>query len=84
MSSESTDLQQFHAFVARQIASGVRLTPEDCIDLWRANHPLPADLVDSLAAIEEGLAQSQRGEGIPLEEFVRQFREEKGIQGADE
>lgn len=76
MSVPSSDLQQFHQFIAQQLARGdTTLTPEDCLDAWRADHPSAAEFVDTLAAIENGLAQARRGEGIPIDEFVQRFRD---------
>lgn len=80
MASYPSDLELFHQFVEQQLARGVEgLSPEDCLDQWRENHPLPAELAEGLAAIEEGVAQARRGEGTPLDEFTRRFREAKGI-----
>lgn len=80
MSSIVSDLEQFHRFIGERLASGKdRLTPEECLEVWRADHPSPDELVDSIAAVEVGLEQARRGEGIPLDDFVRHFRVEKGI-----
>lgn len=82
--SMSSDLEQFHQFVGEQLARGEQLmTPEECLEVWRLNHPTPDEMAESIATIEEGLAQMRRGEGTPLGEFVRRFRAEKGIPDAD-
>ncbi len=81
----SSDLVQFHQFVADQIAQSPNdLSPEDCLDAWRAAHPLPAELADSVAAVQRALDQARRGQGIPLAEFDRQFREEHGLPASKE
>lgn len=82
MSHSSSDLSQFHLFVTEQLALGHdQLSPEECLDAWRASHPAPAELAQSIAAIELGLEQARRGEGVPLEEFIGEFRKLKGIAG---
>ncbi len=82
MSTIPTELERFHRFIAERLAeSGNELTPEDCLDIWRANHPSPEELAESVAAIQEGLEQARRGEGVPLDDFIRSFRSEKGISG---
>jgi hypothetical protein len=85
MSSQSSDLEQFHRFVGEQIAQGSSdLTPEDCLDVWRANHPSPDELTESTAAILRALNQAARGEGVAFHEFDRAFRAEHGIPSSDE
>jgi len=80
MASDSNELQQFHEFIGQQLASGAEpLTPEECLDAWRAEHPTPDELAASVAAIEEAWEQAKRGEGIPLEDYIRQFRAENGL-----
>jgi hypothetical protein len=75
-----TDLREFVEFACEQVNNGgSELTPEEVLDLWRAEHPMPAELVESVAAIERALAQAERGEGLSLEEFDRQFRARHGI-----
>lgn len=84
MSSNPSDLEQFHQFVTEQLASGAEhLTPEDCLEVWRAAHPSPEEYADTLEAIEEGLSQARRGEGLPAEEFMRRFELEKGLSDKD-
>lgn len=74
MSTKASDLNEFHRFVGEQLDQGSELTPEDCLDLWRANHPSPEELKESVAAVKRALAQVDRGEGITLAEFDRRFR----------
>lgn len=84
MSTGATDLEMFHRFVAEQLSLGVELTPEDCLDIWRANHPSLEELAESVAAVVRALEQARRGEGTPLEEFDRRFRAEHGIPADNE
>ncbi|MGD9646586.1 MAG: hypothetical protein AB7U73_12800 [Pirellulales bacterium] len=76
---------QFHQFVADQIARRPEeLSPEDCLDAWRAAHPLPAQLAESVAAVQQALDEARRGEGVSLDEFDRQFRQEHHLPASDE
>ena len=75
-----TDLREFVEFATEQLGNGgSELTPEEVLDLWRAEHPTPAEFEESVAAIERALAEADRGEGLPLDEFDRQFRARHGI-----
>lgn len=76
-SDNITELTQFQQFVTRQIENGGRdMSPEECVDLWRADHPEPDDLADSVAAIMTALGESARGEGRPADEVVAELRAE--------
>ena len=81
MASEiQDDLQAFHRFVGEQLANGgASFSPEECLELWRAEHPTPADLADSVASVQRALEEADRGEGIPLEDFDREFRRKHDI-----
>lgn len=80
MTTHPSELEQFQQFVAQKVADGNSgMTPEECLDVWRAAHPTIDDLQESTAAIERGLDQARRGEGVPLQEFARDFREKMPI-----
>jgi hypothetical protein len=75
-----TELAQFHQFVAHKFqAGGLDLSPEECLDLWRAEHPSSAEMADSVAAIQRALAESGRGEGRPAADVVAELRTELGL-----
>lgn len=79
-----TDLREFLDFAAEQLSrGGSELTPEEVLDLWRVEHPSPAELSESIAAVKRALAQADRGEGVPLDEFDRQFRARHGISSGE-
>ena len=59
------------------------MTPEEVLNLWRAQHPAPEDFADAVEALERALAQADRGEGRALEEFDKAFRTRHQI-AADE
>ncbi len=76
------DLADFHAFIGRRLQSGERTSsPEDALEEWRTLRPPAGELQERVAAIERALEQAQRGEGVKLEEFDRQFRLRHNLPG---
>jgi len=77
--SNSKELAEFNRFVTNLLMGDQReLLPEEALDLWRSEHPLPEELADSVAAIREALADMEAGDqGIPFEDFAREFRKQK-------
>ncbi len=75
------ELQAFHQFIADQLANGgSSLTPEECVDLWRAQNPGEQELRAGVEAIEEALADMEGGDlGAPFSEFVAEFRARKRL-----
>lgn len=84
MSRTPSELEQFRQFIAEQLAVNANETPEACLSIWRASHPLQAELAESIAAVKEGLEQAKRGEGIPFDDFMRGFKMSRGIANHDE
>jgi hypothetical protein len=81
-SQSSSELRQFHTFVATQLArsDGEDLSPEDVIDLWREQHPCSEDTASTVTALRAALADIEAGDlGIPLDEYDRQFRARHGL-----
>lgn len=73
----SADLSPEHdALVSQLVADG--LYPDRCSALDHAIELLREES-ETLAAIREGLASADRGEGTPLEEAVRTLRREYQI-----
>jgi putative addiction module CopG family antidote len=70
------DLTQF---VSVEVASGHFSTPEEVI--VAALRLLKQDRDNAVAGIQEGLAQSHRGEGVPLDEVFARIRAKHGIPG---
>ena len=70
------ELEAFHQFLGDQLANGgSALTPEECLDIWRAEHPRDDELRAGVQAIQEALTDMEAGDaGQPLEEFLRDFR----------
>jgi hypothetical protein len=74
-------LAQFHQFVGEQLETSLdRLSPEEALDLYRQGHPCPDDVENSVAAVEEALADMKAGDrGLPLTEYVREVRTRYGL-----
>jgi hypothetical protein len=73
--SFETDLPEFVEFAQAQLENrGSQLTPEEVLDLWRAEHPSSDEMAESVAAIQRALNQADRGEGVSWEDFDRAFR----------
>lgn len=64
-------LQSFHNFLGRQLASpaGESMSPEEALARWR-------DEEETIAAIREGLADVEAGRVYPVEDVLRDLREE--------
>jgi len=75
-----SELSSFHRFVSHQLQSGRDdVSPEEVLDLWREQHPEVDDADDSVLAVREALQDMEEGdEGIPLEQFDRDFRKRTG------
>ncbi len=75
------ELDSFHRFLGEQLASeGPALTPEECLALWRAQHPLDDELSASTRAIREALDDMEAGDtGQPLDIFLSEFRTDRRL-----
>ena len=72
------ELANFRQFIERRLAAAeAQLSPEEALDLWRTENPLPQEFAETTAALREALADLAAGDtGVPLEEFDRQFLRE--------
>jgi hypothetical protein len=74
------ELAAFQHFIRQRLEAGGSLSPEEALDLWRIENPLPAEQAETVAALREALAQLDAGDlGTPLDEFDRAFRREHGL-----
>ena len=75
------ELSSFSDFLSQELASGAaRLSPEEVLDMWRAEHPSADDYPNDVAALKEALADMEAGDqGMPLEQFDRTFRQRHSI-----
>ena len=73
-----SELGSFHQFISEQLSVGrVDVSPEEALDLWRSQHPD----TDDVLAVQEALADMANGdEGLPIEEFDREFRRRRGLE----
>jgi hypothetical protein len=72
----SADAEAFHQFLGAQLQVGGReKSPEEILAQWRAEHPSPDELRDSVAAIREVLADMEAGDrGRPLQDVIDDIR----------
>jgi hypothetical protein len=76
----NSELAQFHQFVGQVLSSTPDLTPEEAMDLWRASHPQEDDFEETVLALKEAIAELEAGDiGQPAEEFLREFRAQRGL-----
>lgn len=70
------ELETFHRFLEDQLSNGeCSLSPEECLDLWRAQHPLDGRIGEDLNAVKEALVDMEAGDsGEPFHQFREQFR----------
>ncbi len=74
------DLLQFREFLDQQVdGNPASLTPEDVLDQWRANHPLPAELEASAAEIQQTLDEMRPESGVPAREASAEMRRSLGL-----
>jgi hypothetical protein len=76
VSNLSVELTAFHAFIGEQIKQrNFGLSPEEVLDLWRSDYPLPEDFEETVEALREALDDLKAGDlGRPFEEFDAEFR----------
>jgi hypothetical protein len=81
ISNLTADLTGFHAFVGEQLKQGkLGLSPEEALDIWRTDHPLPEDFEETVEALREALDDLKAGDlGRPFEEFDVEFRARHNI-----
>ncbi len=75
------ELESFHRFLGDQLAHGdSMLTPEECLELWRAQNPSDREFEIEAQAIGEAIDDMRAGDaGQPLQEFLTEFRAQKRI-----
>jgi hypothetical protein len=80
-SNTESDLASFYRFVGIKLdQKDAKLSPEDVLDEWRAEHPAHDDETDDVMAVKQALADMAAGDqGRPWEEFDREFRQRHGL-----
>jgi hypothetical protein len=76
----TSELVRFHEFLDETLRSGLRLSPEEALDLWRQRNPATDDFQDTVVALREAIAEMDAGDtGQPFEDFDREFRMRHGL-----
>jgi hypothetical protein len=80
-SNLDNELASFHQFVAIKLSENkTNLSPEEVLDLWRDEHPHSGEFDDATAALKEAFADIAAGDnGVPFEDFEREFRKKHGL-----
>ena len=64
MSTDESELFQFSEFVTGKLQTGgADLTPEQCLELWRLQHPTPSQYEQSVKAIQSAIDEMGSGAG---------------------
>ncbi len=71
------ELESFYRFLADQLSrGGSMLSPEECLDLWRARNPREHPSEAEVEAIREAIDDMRAGDaGQPLRDFLAEFRD---------
>lgn len=74
-------INSFNEFVSCQMNNGgAELTMDEIYCLWRAKHPTPAELAESVAAVRAAYAELQAGDtGRPARAALRETCERLGL-----
>ncbi|HXY34689.1 MAG TPA: hypothetical protein VEI07_10710 [Planctomycetaceae bacterium] len=75
------ELARFNRFVSEKIgAGGGDISPEEALDLWRAENPAAEERAEAVRALKEALEELRAGDaGVSLEDFDTAFRERNGL-----
>lgn len=76
-----SELESFHRFLGDQLVHGESLlTPEECLELWRARNPTDATIEADIRAVREAIDDMEAGDcGQPLRDFLTESRTAKRI-----
>ena len=75
------ELDAFGRFIVEQIDQGRSdLSPEECLELWRAEHPSPEELNESTAVLKQAIADMEAGDrGRPAREVIDDLRRKHNL-----
>ena len=75
------ELEAFRRFLEQQLSDGgYSLSPEECLDLWRAQHPLDGQTWEDINAVKEALDDMEAGDlGEPFHQFSEEFRKKNRL-----
>jgi hypothetical protein len=76
----AAELIRFQQFICEHLKNGGNPSPEEALDLWRAENPRTEDFDDTVQALREALDDMDAGDtGVTLDEFDRAFRKRHGL-----
>ena len=75
------DLASFHRFISIRLETGdPAMTPEEALDLWRAENPSRAEFEETTGALRAAIREMESGDaGVALDDFDREFRGSRGF-----
>ena len=69
------ELARFQQFIADHLRKGEGISPEEALDLWRAENPQAEEFDDAVKSLRAALAEMDAGDaGMALDDFDRAFR----------
>ena len=76
MSTDESELFQFSEFVTGKLQIGsAALTPEECFDPWRLQHPAPSQYRRNVEAVQSAIDEMENGTaGVAADERHAQMR----------
>lgn len=79
-SNLGSELANFQQFITDHLRADDTLTPEEALDLWRAQYPCPSEFTETVVALNEALAELKAGHaGTSFHEFEETFRKKHGL-----
>jgi hypothetical protein len=76
MPTTPEEIADFQRFAVEQLRNGgAGLSLEQLLDQWRAEHPTPEELRDSLAALERGLEDIRAGRVVSARTVIEQLKQ---------
>lgn len=77
----TNEVMEFHRFLGVELDKGSAWkTPEQALAVWRRQRPIPPELVESVAAVQQALDDISRGDrGRPAEEVSAEIRQRLGL-----
>jgi len=76
MSIDESEFFQFSQFVTGKLQSGgAELTPEECLELWRLQHPTSVQYIQNVQTIQAAIDEWENGNpGISADELHSRLR----------
>lgn len=76
----NAELARFQQFINDHLGKGETFSPEEALDLWRAENPEEGAEDEELEALREAINEMEAGDrGVSLEEFDKEIRRRHGL-----